>query len=174
MKYRRLFRLSAGFTALGILLTAYGFFNYQRNLCMNQAIYSILEKYGTEYPMPEAEVNELNRLFSWTIPSTVSRVAISYWGPVPNSTDTRMQRVAYSYDTGRMAVSIYSEHSSALSQWNMELSECRSPQELLVRFLAAALLLFLLSAVLWIGGLYQRQKAFPQTHPGYLTRLWRP
>lgn len=158
MKFRRSFAFAVTTTVIGIITAAYGCFNYYINFNMNQHIFSILEKYGIEYPMPEAEVNEINRLLSWTIPNTISNVTISYWGPVPNSTDTRMQRVAYSYDTGRMSVSTYSEHRADLSQWNLELSACRPARHILAWFLIAAFILFLLAGILWFYYLKCRKK----------------
>lgn len=147
--------LAAVLALSSVICLVFGIFNFHRNQNLSNRVFDILAKYKDAYPMPEQETRALNRLFSG--PGTVSGAVISYWGPIPNGEDDRMQRAAYSYDTEHPALSTISLHESEQPIWYVELSEYREPAALLRQFLAAALILFLLDAGLWLGALKSRK-----------------
>lgn len=149
-------RISAvGLTLLSIICLVFGMVNFHENQNLSSRIFKVLAEYGDAYPMPEQEIKALNRLFSG--PGTVSGAEISYWGPIPSGEDDRMQRVAYSYETEHPERSTFSLHESEQPMWYVELSEYREPAALLRQFLAAALVLFLLAAGLWLWALKLRK-----------------
>lgn len=147
--------LAAVLALSSVICLVFGIFNFHRNQNLSNRVFDILAKYKDAYPMPEQEIKALNRLFSG--PGTVSGAEISYWGPIPSGEDDRMQRAAYSYETEHPERSTFSLHESEQPMWYVELSEYREPAALLRQFLAAALVLFLLAAGLWLGVLQSRK-----------------
>lgn len=154
MKCKKYFITACIPLALSLIVLAVGFVDRASTGAFNQRIFEVLDEYGTEFPLPSAEIEELDRLLSRPRPNPVSAVVIKYWGTLDDQKNYPSGRDAYEYETQLPTSTTLTIHGDD-RPWYLECSNQYNDDVVFGWFSSAALVLFVLSVGLFGLWLYK-------------------